>query len=112
MQTNEIRDLLHLVTFEHHPTLSFIISGRDWDEPEYLQLNDHSLNLTFSNGRKWRLSKWMTKSEIVQTAFMAYLTWIEHEARESFKYKGASIFGPHYDVDALVEIAGRIEVRG
>lgn len=56
------------------------------------------------HSRKWKLSQHMTKSEFVQTAFKAVLTAIEHEAREKFKYRGVSIFDPHYDVDRLVEL--------
>lgn len=41
-----------------------------------------------ANGRKWRISQYATKSEVVQTIFKAYLTWLEHEARETFTYKG------------------------
>jgi L-rhamnose mutarotase len=54
--------------------------------------------------RKWQLSRYMTKSELVQTAFKAALTSQEHIAREFFRYKGAAVFGPHYDVDQLVEL--------
>lgn len=56
-------------------------------------------------GRKWRLSNFMTKSEVVQTAFLAVLTAVEHETREQFKYRGAAIFGPHFDVERLVTLA-------
>lgn len=52
-------------------------------------------------GRKWFLSSHMTRSEIIQTALMAVLAAVEHEAREDFKYQGRAIFGPHYDVDML-----------
>ncbi len=52
-------------------------------------------------GRKWFLSSYMTQSEVLQTALMAALTAVEHEAREDFKWQGKAIFGPHYDVDAL-----------
>ena len=61
--------------------------------------------LTWS-GRKWFLSRHMTKSELVQTALKATLTAMEHEVREQFKYKGRSIFDPHYDVDKLWELRG------
>lgn len=53
------------------------------------------------HGRKWRLSPYMTKSELVQTAFKAVLTAIEHETREQFAYRGRPIFGPHFNVDEL-----------
>lgn len=63
------------------------------------------------SGRKWLLSPFMTKSEIVQTAFKACLTAEEHECRENFKYHGKAIFGPHYNVDALWEIVDRQDKR-
>jgi hypothetical protein len=63
--------------------------------------------------RKWQLSEHMAKSEIIQTAFKAALAAEEHECREQFKYRGESVFGPHFDVDALHEIAkaGRLDCR-
>lgn len=64
--------------------------------------------------RKWLLSEHMTKSEIVQTAFKAVLTALEHEARESFLYCGKPIFGPHFNVDTLWYALGKedaLEVR-
>lgn len=54
-------------------------------------------------GRRWRLSRYMTDGEIVQTAFLAIKTAEEHELRDKFTYRGVPIFGPHWDVDALVE---------
>ena len=60
-------------------------------------------------GRKWFLSPHMTKSEVVQTAFKAVLTAVEHEAREQFLYRGKTIFDPHYDVDQLVELRCRVD---
>lgn len=61
--------------------------------------------------RKWPLSFHMTKSEVVATAFKAVMTAIEHEARENFRYKGRSIFGPHIDVEALHFVANTEDVR-
>jgi hypothetical protein len=55
--------------------------------------------------RKWWLSPYMTKSEFVQTAFKCALTSMEHRTREHFKYKGAAVFGPHFDVEELVRLS-------
>lgn len=60
-------------------------------------------------GRRWSLSIHMTAGEIVQTAFKALLTAIEHEAREQFKYKGVAVLAPHFDVDALVANADELQ---
>ncbi|AMV34552.1 hypothetical protein VN12_20680 [Pirellula sp. SH-Sr6A] len=62
-------------------------------------------------GRKWFIDRYATKSEIVQTAFNAVLTALEHEAREDFKYRGARIFAPHFDVDSLVHGCIELDVR-
>ncbi len=86
------------------------------DNRVYLQVQFDGID-TFTDtkevqhGRKWLLSPHMTKNEIVQTAFKAVLTAMEHEVRESFFYRDKRIFGPHFDVDALWEIADRIDVR-
>lgn len=75
-----------------------------YDDDLWLQYVDPSIGPE-ANGRKWRISEHATKSEVVQTAFMAYLAWLEHEARETFRYRGEAIFGPHFDVDTLAVLA-------
>jgi hypothetical protein len=57
------------------------------------------------SGRKWRVSHYATPDEVVKTAFAAVLFALEHEARETFTYRGETIFHPHTDVEALVELA-------
>ncbi len=55
--------------------------------------------------RKWRLSRYMTKSELIQTALKCVLTSAEHQVREHFLYRQKRVYGPHFDVDKLWEIA-------
>lgn len=59
--------------------------------------------LTMQYGRKWYISKYMTKSEVVQTCFYACQKAEEHECRENFMYKNAQIFNPHYEIDELYD---------
>ena len=56
------------------------------------------------SGRKWLLQRHMTNSEVVQTAFKAILTALEHEARELFTYRGVPVMMGHYDVEQLVSL--------
>lgn len=58
-------------------------------------------------GRKWHVGKRAGKSEIVQTAFKAVVTWMEHDAREHFRYKGAQVFGPHFEIDDLERLCNK-----
>jgi hypothetical protein len=97
------------------------VQFRDWtfvvesDGPSfYLQVVFNAPDLTTGKvenwtSRKWRLSAYMTKSELVATALKAVLTAVEHEAREAFLYQGHAIFGPHHDVDSLVELVKRTD---
>ena len=59
----------------------------------------------WQTGRKWLIEDEMTDSEIVLTALKAVLTFEEHEARETFRYKGSKIFQPHLDLDILRDFA-------
>jgi hypothetical protein len=56
---------------------------------------------TIQYTRQWMLHPDMTLSEFIGTVFKCALTSVEHEARESFTYRGKAIFGPHYDVEKL-----------
>ena len=89
----------------------------DGDRP-YLQISFSEID-TVTNEmadwtcRKWFLSYHMTDSEVVQTAFLATKTAIQHELRESFKYRDEAIFRPHFDIEALHEVCvqGRVSKR-
>lgn len=94
MDHTEIFDLTRLIQYKDWKFIVAYHSGSI-----YLQVE-----LDGWRGRKWLLSKHMTKSEIIQTAFKAVLTAEEHECREAFTYRGTAIFGPHFDVDALVSL--------
>jgi hypothetical protein len=90
-----------------YPGFYFIVSASNGGS--YLQIKfTGPCNVTGEEcewkSRKWLLSTHMTDGEIVQTAFKAVLTALEHEARERFTYRGWSIFDPHYDVEALVKL--------
>lgn len=81
----------------HRPYMQVhVIDGRDSETGQPLEWT----------GRKWMLSPFMCKNEIVTTAFKAVMTAMEHEIRENFRYRGVAIFNPHVDPDALVDFVG------
>ena len=63
------------------------------------------------HGRKWHVPAAANASDLVRTAFKAVVTWQEHEAREKFLYRGVPVFGPHCDVESLVELGNTAAVR-
>jgi hypothetical protein len=62
--------------------------------------------------RKWLVSPLMTDSEIVQTIFKLCATSMEHRLREHFSYRGARVFGPHFDIEDLVSLCRTRENAG
>lgn len=105
-----LRDILTYIDFG-----GWLFHADHMDEGFYLQVIFKVADgtNTVQKGRKWYVSPYSVKSEVVQTAFKAVLTALEHEARESFLYQGQPIFGPHFDVDALLELSEnkRISLR-
>lgn len=58
----------------------------------------------WSSGKRY-LSEFMCKQEIVGAVFGLIKDAEEHEMREWFRFRDASIFNPHLDPDVLVHIA-------
>lgn len=109
MDTTRAREILKLV---HFPGYKFqiignFISSTHLQAAFYAPCNISGSNASRQTTRKWQLSAHMTPSELVQTALKCVLTSIEHEAREKFRYRGMAIFGPHFDVERLVELCGK-----
>lgn len=65
----------------------------------------------WGTGGKAYLSEHATDSELVQTIFGLYKGYYEHEARETFQWKGRRIFGPHISSEALWDAAPHVDVR-
>lgn len=53
--------------------------------------------------RKWYLSPHMTRTEILDTAFLAYQRGVLHEFEENFKYKGRPVRNPHISIAARMK---------
>ena len=64
-----------------------------------------------SHCRKWYLSPYMTNQEIVRTAYKAYEAAILHEMQEKFLYRGTMIYGPHTNLEGLVEVGTKLDKR-
>lgn len=114
MNANEMNLLLQEVKLEGYGFFVIDKNGTLLLQACYEEPDAYTGVVEIQKTRKWMVSTHATKSEIIQTAFKCALTSYEHRCREGFKYKDKAIFGPHFDVDALVEICdqGRLEHRG
>jgi hypothetical protein len=110
MNAREMQHILDLVTYKEWRFE--IHTAADGTRP-YLQLHwvSQDVSTDNQNSRKWKLSAFMTRSELVQTAFKAVMTAEEHETRERFHYRGKPVFGPHIDVEQLWNVCDHLDVR-
>jgi hypothetical protein len=105
MHLIEMEQIVSRISFEHYKfILDIDVSSKPFLYARYVEKDIETGLDELQTTRKWVLSYNMTKSELVQTAFKCCLTSMEHRTRESFKYKGRRIFGPHFDVDQLWSI--------
>jgi hypothetical protein len=84
--------------------------GRMWLQVGVTEEAEISFDLVAGKKVPWRgakhyLSEHMCRNEIVSMAYHAIERAELHEVREWFRYRGKSIFNPHLDPDALVEVA-------
>jgi hypothetical protein len=108
---DDILGVLHDVQFNDWVFDLRIDSGRPYFCVRFTGRCNTTGRIQAWEGKKWFLSSPPTRSEIVQTAFKAVITALEHEARETFRCKGEAIFGPHFDCDLLVELCKRTDAQ-
>ncbi len=114
MNIEEMRAIIALVNFPEYTFEVFEGEGTPYLQARYLEADIITGAEETQHTRKWPLSSHMVKSELVQTAFKCVMTSFEHRVREHFTYRDALVYGPHFDVEALVEIAmaHRLDYRG
>jgi hypothetical protein len=88
-----------------------IPEGRYYFQIECVRRDAITGEMGVGRGGKAYLSQYATDNELVQTVFGLYKSYWEHEARETFTWRGRRVFGPHIDTAALWEIARRVDVR-
>lgn len=119
MTNEEMFEIVSAITYKPGWHIGFYAVAGDPNELPYVQLtvdetSDASLDscsrdgkrTPWSSGRRY-LTRAMCRQEIVGTVFGLIDGAEKHEMREWFRYRGASIYNPHLDPDALVAVAKR-----
>jgi len=81
--------------------VQLIFYAEDADDPEVSEVQ---------RCRKWYVSSHCTDTEVIRTAYKACEAAVLHELDELFLFKGARIYNPHYDAEALVKMAEEAQV--
>lgn len=108
---DEINELLGQIDYKDWQFHLIVDQGKMSIQARFFDRCADTGDTIMQYGRKWQISKHMTKSEVLQTALKAVLTAEEHEAREKFTWRGRAIFGPHIDIEALWQLSGITDAR-
>lgn len=109
----EIERILNAITYKPGWTLVFDVNGtRPFVQLSVTVESDATLDSAARDGTRtpWKsakrfLSAHMCRQEIVGAVFGLIKDAEMHEVHEWFRYRGASIYNPHLDPDALAELA-------
>jgi hypothetical protein len=104
MPLDEAREIVSRVEYNDWQFNVYDDDGKRYLQAAFPTVDSYTGQIDMQTTRKWLLSPYMTKSEIVQTCFKLVMTAVEHETREAFKYTGCRVFGPHFDVEALAQL--------
>lgn len=103
-ETKRFNELISRITY---PNIKFEITTEKGRCFLRIKCDNTTCNITGIptawNSRKWRLSPHMTDMEIVNTAFLAIITALEHEARELFRVDGIALMDSHRDLNQVLE---------
>jgi hypothetical protein len=75
-----------------------------WVQPSAVTLDSVGGGTAEFTGREYKVDGTMTDDEVLHTLYIAYKVYAEHELMEGFKFRGVSVFSPHYRVDDLVKL--------
>lgn len=107
-----IENILKEITFEGYTWEVRVAHGGVVVYGLYDEADIYTGEIERQQTRKWLISPYMTNSEIVQTVFKLCATSMEHRLREHFTYKNARVFGPHFDIEDLVQLCKDRENAG
>jgi hypothetical protein len=85
--------------------------GRLWVQVGTKRPDTYTGEIETGKGGKAYVSEFATDDEIVKKIFGLCMSYVEHETREGFKWKGRRIFNPHLDLNALWSVALKSNYR-
>ena len=113
LQNFEIQNLLRNISYKDWDIVFREEGARPYLQIQFMAPDSFTGVVERQYCRKWMLSRFMTDSEIVRTAYKAIEAAVIHELQEEFKFLSEPVYRPHIDVMALHEISkqNRIDKR-
>jgi hypothetical protein len=100
----EIEEVLDRVAFMDRKIILLEKGDGFLLQVQYFEADVHTGLIALQKARKWYVSPFMTETELVETAFKACRTSMEHVLKEHFLYKGRRVYSPHFSIDGRVDL--------
>lgn len=112
---NKLKEIISEIDAEYQEKKFEIFFG-EHEENLWVQVGTerpctYSKEIGIGKGGKVYVSEFATHDEVVKKIFGLVMAYVEHEAREGFKWKGRRIFNPHVTIEALHSIALKSNYR-
>lgn len=105
MKRAEIQEIVDKIKYKDWKFIVGDKNGTMYLQIKFLAPDNYTGVVEEQSCRKFQLSEFMTKTEIVEAAWLAVQRAELHEAGENFWYEGVLAYCPHLDIDARVEMA-------
>lgn len=79
---------------------------------QYMEVDVDTGKMELQKARKWYISPYSTETEIVETAFKACRTSMDHVLKEHFLYRGRRVYSPHFDINARIAMCDAKQFDG
>lgn len=86
-------------------------SGSLWVQVGTERPDTYTKEMGIGKGGKEYVSPYATHDEVVKKVFGLVMKYVEHEAREGFKWRKRRVFNPHVTMEALHSIALKSNFR-
>lgn len=98
----DVEDIVRNVSFMDRSLRLGVMGHGYFLQVQYLEEDINTGKVELQKARKWYVSPWATETEIVETAFKACRTSMDHVLKEHFLYKGRRVYSPHFGINARI----------
>lgn len=101
---NNIENAVRNIDAEYQGRQFLIFYGKDWVQVGTERPDTYTGEISVGKGGKAYVNENASENQIVKIVLGLILRYVEHEAREGFKWKGKRVFNPHLTIESLYNI--------
>lgn len=100
----EVQQIVKQVQFQDREFVVHALGNGFYLQVQYREADIETGVVEKQYARKWYIEPDATETQIVETAFKACRTSMEHVLKEHFTYQGRRVYSPHFDIKARLAL--------